>query len=99
MFPPARTGVLTYDGWTTYAFAPVGGFSAGGWTTTILYLQPGDMTGVQQGSHFLLAATCPHLAVTEPGLMVERCVYVSVTAPAARLTAERLLVRTISTRD
>ena len=95
MFPPARTGVLTYAGLTAYAFAPEGGFSAGGSTTTSRLFKVGDMPGVEQGFDSLLAATRPHLAVLEAGLVIDRRVLVSIELQAARLAAERLLLRPV----
>ena len=95
MFPPARTGVLTYAGLTAYAFAPEGGFSAGGSTTTSRLFKVGDMPGVEQGFDFLLAATRLHLAVMEASLVIDRRIDIGMKSQAARLAAERLLLRPV----
>ncbi len=97
MFPPARTGVLTYAGLTAYAFAPEGGFSAGGSTTTSRLFKVGDMPGVEQGFDFLLAATRLHLAVMEASLVIDRRIDIGMKSQAARLAAERLLFRPVGT--
>src|SRR5438874_9253319 len=57
------------------------------------------MPPVQQGFDLLLATTALHLAVGEARLMIARRVFVGVAAQAAHLTAERLLIGAIGTRD
>src|SRR6266511_4637878 len=100
MFPPARTGVLTYAGLTAYALAPEGGFSAGGCTTDIrLYCEEGDMSRVEQGFDLFLTVTRSHLVVMEASLMVDCRIDIGVKGQAARLAAKRLLLRPVGARD
>jgi len=76
---------MTEAGLTTSALAPAGLFSAGGCTTRIRCWQRGAMPGVAHGCAIRRAAAHPQLAVIEPGLMIDRCVVVSMPAHAACL--------------